>query len=155
MKRRKWKKNSIHTDSALVCYGCAVVYLDEENAEKMETSETEVKLKKNKWFKIPNIRTNEFQLQKGDRVQKFQINKPSEKKSKQQFMKRKKERNAEKPKKKTTKNQMIKNILIGYHQARSNGTKFDLCLCNANMELIKWPLVLWSTDKTMQTVGIC
>lgn len=105
MKRRKWKKNSIHTDSALVCYGCAVVYLDEENAEKMETSETEVKLKKNKWFKIPNIRTNEFQLQKGDRVQKFQINKPSEKKieatihEKKERKNWKKERNAEKPKK--------------------------------------------------------
>lgn len=35
-------------DSALVYYGCTVVYSDEENAEKIETSETEVKLKKNK-----------------------------------------------------------------------------------------------------------
>lgn len=108
MKRRKWKKNSIHTDSALVCYGCAVVYLDEENAEKMETSETEVKLKKNKWFKIPNIRTNEFQLQKGDRVQKFQINKPSEKKIEATIHEKKERKKCRETKKKRQKIKWLK-----------------------------------------------
>lgn len=82
------------------------------------------KTKKNKWFNIPSTRTNEFQLQKDRKSAKVSDQQTDWENNSE----RKKDMEEKKMRRKTTKNQMIKNILIGHHQTCGNGTGFNIQL---------------------------